>query len=66
MSDSIEHPLSTEAIQQALSDPIPVPDECICDWVRVLPYRLEQRVMNPDCEADHTSEAGGELEKERD
>lgn len=63
---NIEHPLSTEQIQQALSDPITVPDECICAWVRVLPYRLVQRVMNPDCAAHDPDEAGGELEKERD
>lgn len=60
-----QHPFSTSEIQAALDEPIDVPDTCVCAYVRVEPYHLIQRRLNPDCTA-HTPEDDGEIEKERD
>lgn len=56
---------STNEIQASLADKVDIPDECICAYVRIEPYRLVQRKINPDCTA-HTPEDDGELSKERD
>jgi len=57
--------LSTNEIQKSLDEKIDVPDECICAYVRLLPYHLIRRIINVDCTA-HTPEDDGEIEKERD
>jgi hypothetical protein len=56
--------ISSNEIQAALDEKIDVPDECICAYVRVEPYHLVRRMINPECTA-HTPEDDGELEKER-
>lgn len=58
-------PLDMDAVEQALDEPIEVPDTCICAYVRLVPYHSVQRRLNPDCTA-HTPEDDGVIEKERD
>lgn len=58
--------LTSAAVQKALADPIDVPHECICAYIRVMPYGLVQRHANPDCTEHSPDEPDGELEKERD
>jgi len=54
--------LSTESVEEALSRKISAPDDCICDYATELQHRLVQRVINPDCTAEHVVE----MERERD
>jgi hypothetical protein len=65
VSDSRDEQLSTEDIQQALGDPVDVPEDCVCAFVRELPYRLVIRKPNPECTV-HSPDEPGEMEKERD
>jgi len=54
--------LTTAAVEQALDQTITTPDDCICDYATDLQHRLVQRVINPDCTAEHAVE----MERERD
>lgn len=54
--------LTTEAVSEALDQEITAPDNCICDYVTELKHHLVQRIINPDCEAEHVEG----MERERD
>jgi hypothetical protein len=54
--------LTTAAVEQALDQRITTPVDCICDYATNLRHHLVQRVINPDCEAEHAVE----FERERD
>lgn len=58
-------PLDMDAVKKALDEPIEIPDDCICAYIRLVPYRSVQRRLNPECTA-HTPEDDGQIEKERD
>lgn len=58
--------LTASAIQKALDDPIDVPHECVCAYVRIMPYGLVQRHANANCTEHSPNEPDGELEKDRD
>lgn len=58
--------LTAAAIQKSLDEPITVPHECICAFIRISPYGLVQRHSNPACTEHSPGEPDGELEKERD
>jgi len=54
--------LSMAGVEEALDRKVTAPDDCICDYATDLKHRLVQRVINPECTAEHAVE----MERERD
>lgn len=57
--------ITTHAVQKSLDDPIDVPHDCTCAYIRIETHGLVQRHANPDC-TEHGFEDDGELIRERD